>query len=153
MPFSVALLCTMLGVLTHNVQAQDPTPDPSDAINSPTSVSHFDYVGCLSISLSAFTSANEDEDSLFRQVEHWEFMSINQCISDCYHAAYAAVHNEYVHKPQLFLHITADMAVLLGHAIAPSPPTPQTSPYPPPSTIQLAPSPVPETQSKHVAVP
>lgn len=84
--FSVAVFSSI------NIQAEHLQPLSDAPGNTPSSVPHFDYVGCLGLDALSL-----DEDvTTFTQVEEWEFMNINQCISDCYHAAYAAVNNRCV---------------------------------------------------------
>ena len=61
-------------------------------LNLPTSASHFEYVGCL----GSDTFSADGDVATFTQVEEWEFMNVNQCISDCHHAMYAALNNQCV---------------------------------------------------------
>ena len=130
--------------LVPAVRAED--LNPSDiSTDTPSSVSHFYYFGCITSGI--FTDA---EVSSFTQVEEWEFMNINQCVSDCYHAAFAAVHNQcvyYPHSAQAYHELTS----LTGHVTAR--PIPMHLPTWKPARTQTATLPAQGTLGKYAAVP
>jgi hypothetical protein len=85
-PLSVlSLLITAFLSLTlaeeTNTQDREPIPSAPDTIFS------FNHVGC-------FRLDRDDPSHGFHRVEQWEFMSLNQCISDCHHSNFAAIFND-----------------------------------------------------------
>ena len=83
-----AVSCSLVILAVTIVQAEPPET-AQVSFGSLAALFDFHFVGCLR--LEAFSTNDND---LFTPVEDWEFMSINQCISNCHHAAYAAVNNQ-----------------------------------------------------------
>ena len=60
----------------------------NQALPGPAAIHHYNYAGCMGSESWSPDSAGE-----FQQVEDWDHMNVNQCVSDCYHAAFAAIWN------------------------------------------------------------